>query len=139
MNQEDGYIRVKAYKTNRPWIRWLIPVHRVTIEMVFDVYAWTFMAQEIGLGFNEFDKIPNEDYMAWAIYGANASHASLRRKRGRGIEEIQELVRGILAEDRARILETINESRMYGQTIKEYAEAADAKKSKKVAPSDPES
>ena len=89
-----------------------MPVHKVTIEMVYDVYAWVFMSSGVGLAFSEFDKIPPEEYLIWAMYGGSASHASIKGKRGMKVEQIQELIRGIIIED--------------------YAEAADAKGSKKA-------
>ena len=136
METQEGYIKIQAYKTNRAWIRWLVPVRRVTIEMVFDVHAWVFMSSGVGLPFSDFDKIPPEEYLVWAMYGGSASHASVKGKRGMKVEQIQELIRGIITEDRVKIFEVINSSRLYGKTIQEYAEAADAKGSKKAALSD---
>jgi len=125
MTQEDGFIEVTCYLTNRtPVIRWVRPVRTKKLRMLFDVFAMMVMARDSGVNFSEMNQMEMGEQMAWMIYGGLKSYASLKDKRLRiSIEQVLELLDGILTADRAAILETISESRAIGKLAESYQEA----------------
>jgi len=144
MTQEDGFIEVRVYLTNRrPIIKWVRPVVIKRIRLLFDVYCMMIVARTSGLDFTEADKMEPQEMLTWMVYGGYSSYRSLSNKRpGVTVEDVQEWVRGILHEDRIRILEAVQESREIGQLAKSYQEARSSGEgdgSKKVAGSDQQS
>lgn len=125
MTQEDGFIEVKSYLANRtPIIRWVRPVVSKKLKLLFDVFAMMTMARDSGINFDEVKQMEGQEQLAWLVYGGLKSHASLKNKRlDISIEEVVELIDGILIQDRAAILETIEKSREIGKLAESYQTA----------------
>ena len=128
MTQEDGYIEVKCYLTNRvPIIRWVRPVKTKKLRMLFDVFAMMVMARDSGVNFSDMQEMQADEQMAWMVYGGLRSYASLKNRRlDVPIETVIEWIDGILLHDRAAILETIGASRSIGKLAESYQEAREA-------------
>lgn len=121
MKQEDNFIEVKTNLWNRVPIRWIIPVRIKKLRLLFDVYAWVFVGRNSGLDFNQIEEMDPGEFLTWSVYGAHASYLSTIGKRLTvDVETVQGWVRGILAEDRERIIRVIMESKAIGETAQAY-------------------
>jgi len=139
MTQEDGFIEVKCYLTNHtPILKWVRPVITKKLRLLFDVFAMMVMARDSTVNYDEMNKMEANEQLAWMIYGGLKSYAALKNKRLQiSIEEVVELMDGILIQDRVAVLETISGSREIGKLAQSYQEARETmaeegKGSKKV-------
>jgi hypothetical protein len=125
MKQEDNFIEVTTnIRVTTPVLRWFFPVRIKKLRLLFDVYAWIFVSRQSNLDFTEAEKMDPEEFLVWSVYGAHASYLSLNNDRIRaGVEEVQRWVKGMLMEDRERILKTIIDSRSIGESAGSYQEA----------------
>ncbi len=125
MTQEDGFVEVQVNLYNRvPLIKWIIPVRIKKLKLLFDTYAMALVSRESGLDFTDIEGMDKEEYIVWMVYAAYMSHASLKNKRPRiSIPEAQQWLKGMLMEERQRVVDTIQVSREIGTLAESYQTA----------------
>lgn len=125
MTQEDGYVEIRVNLYSRLMIlKWIRPVVIKKIRLLFDTYAMMVVSRNSDLDFTDIEHMDPEEYMAWMVYGGYVSYKSLRNKRPRiSIEEAVQWVKGMLAEDRKKVLETLQLSKEIGQIADSYQKA----------------
>lgn len=146
MTQEDGFIEVQVNLFNRtPVIKWVRPVYFKKLHLLFDVYSMMILASDADVEFSDLDnKMGAEELLAWIIYGGYKSYKLLKGKRARlDIEEVQVWVKGMLNDDRVRVMDAWSNSRAVGKLTDSYLkarnESGEGKGSKKVVGSEPKS
>jgi len=128
MTQEDGFIEVKCYLTNHtPILKWVRPVITKKLRLLFDVMSVMIYARDSGVNFDEMNQMENSEQLAWMVYGGMKSYSLMKnRKLDISIEQVMDLLDGVLIQDRAAIYETISASRQLGEVAKSYQEAREA-------------
>lgn len=125
MTQEDGFVEVQVNLYNKtPLIRWVRPVIIKKLRLLFDTYCMVIVTRESGLDFSDIENMDKEEYLAWMLYGAHKSYASLSNRRPNiTIEDAVQWLKGMLIEDRKRAAETIQLSREIGEIADSYQKA----------------
>lgn len=128
MTREDGLIEVNYYLKNRtPIVKWVRPVIAKKLRLRFDVFAVMVMANDSGVNFDEMNQMEPNEQLAWMVYGGMKSHASIKNRRlDISIEQVIEIIDGVLLQDRAAILETIAASRQIGKLAESYQQARES-------------
>ena len=125
MTQEDGFIEVKVNLFNRtPIIKWVRPVYFKKLRLLFDTHAMLFISLDADLDFVDVENLKGEELLAWIIYGGYKSYAiSKSRKPYVDIEDVIVWVKGMLNDDRLRVLEVWGQSKAVGKLTDSYLKA----------------
>ena len=125
MTQEDGFIEVSVNLYNKtPLIKWVRPVIIKRLKLLFDTYCMVIVSRESGLDFTEIQDMDPDESLAWVVYGAYKSYASLKNKRPRiSITTAVEWIKGMLPDERQRMAETYKKSREIGTLAESYQKA----------------
>lgn len=125
MTQEEGFIEIKTNLWNRNRLtKWVLPVRIKRVKLLLDVYCWMFVSRNSDLDFTRIEDMDSEEFLTWAVFGGYMSYAAIKNKKPRlSIQEVEDWVKGILMEDRVKILETIQLVREVGETHQSYQKA----------------
>ncbi len=138
MTQEDGFIEVKTNLYNRtPLLKWVRPVVVKKLRLLFDVYCLFIVSRESDLDFSDMENMNTEEYLTWMIYGGTMSYGSTKNYRPKvSVLDAERWMKGVLQDDRIRILRTIEMSKEIGELTESYMKArnpeGEAGRSKKV-------
>jgi len=144
MTQEDGFIEVKVNLFNRtPIIKWVRPVYFKKLPLLFDTHAMLVISIDADLDFTDVENLKGEELLAWIIFGGYKSYALLKGKRVRlDINEVLVWVKGMLNDDRIKVLDTWRGSKAVGKLTDSYLkarnESGEGKTSKKEVGSVPQ-
>lgn len=125
MTQEDGFVEISVNLYNKHRIlKWIRPVIIKRLRLLFDTYSMMVVSRNSDLDFTDIEHMDPEEYMAWMVYGGYVSYKSLKNQRPRiSIEDAVQWVKGMLAEDRKRMLDTMQKSREIGKMADDYQKA----------------
>ena len=143
MTQEDGFIEVKVNLFNRNRLtKWFRPVYFKKLPLLFDTHAMLFISLDADLDFVDVENLKGEELLAWIIYGGYKSYAiSKNRKPRTDIEDVMVWVKGMLNDERVRVLDAWGQSKAVGKLTDSYLkarnEAGEGKGSKKADGSEP--
>jgi hypothetical protein len=123
--QEDGFIEVQVNLFNRtPVIKWVRPVYFKKLSLLFDTHAMLAISMDADLDFSQVDEMKGEELLAWIIYGGYKSYAVLNDKRSNiDIEEVLIWVKGMLVDDRVKVMEAWDNSKAVGKLTDSYLKA----------------
>jgi hypothetical protein len=147
MTQEDGFIEVQVNLFNRtPIVKWVRPVYFKKLPLLFDVYCLMIISMDADVEFSDLDnKMNPEELLAWIIYGGYKSYTFLQGKRSQvTIDEVLTWVKGMLNDDRIKVMEVFRETKAIGKLAESYQKARnpegeEAGQSKKAEGSVPKS
>lgn len=138
MTQEDGFIEVKVNLFNRNRLtKRFRRVYLKKLPLLFDTHAMLFISLDADLDFVDVENLKGEELLAWIIYGGYKSYAiSKNRKPYVDIEDVTVWVKGMLNDERIRVLDAWGQSKAVGKLTDSYLkarnEAGEGKTSKKA-------
>jgi hypothetical protein len=125
MTQEDGFIEVKTTLWNRtPLLKWFRPVVVKRLKLLFDVYSMMIVSRHSDLDFRQVDKMDAEENLTWMVYGGYMSYHSTRNHRPDiTVLDAERWVKGMLVDERLKVLETMKRSKEIGELAESYQKA----------------
>jgi hypothetical protein len=123
--QEDGFIEVQVNLFNRtPVIKWVRPVYFKNLPLLFDTHAMLIISMDADLDFSDVEELKGEELMAWIIYGGYKSYRISKSKRPNvDIEKVLTWVKGMLVDDRVKVMEAWSNSKAVGKLTDSYLKA----------------
>lgn len=116
-------------------LKWVRPVVVKRLRLLFDTYCLFLISKESDLAFSEMESMTMDEYLTWMIWGGYMSFYSTKNTRPKiTVLDTEIWAKGVLQEDRIRIMETIKASKEIGEITESYMKARNqgADGSKKV-------